>query len=102
MRAVGDSVFILPDWDNEEKSAGGIHLPKVRIRDLPFAGTVKAVAENPTCDFKVGDRVIYDKHKSQMVNVPGEPLTLVMVKIQDVMAVYETKKTNPKKETSED
>lgn len=89
MKAVGQNVFILPDWDNEDKSESGlIHLPKVRLRELPRVGTVKAVADSVTCDFKVGDKVVYDYHKQQLETVPGEPLTLARVKVKDVLAKF--------------
>lgn len=87
MRAVGNRCFILPDWDNEEKS-GAIFLPKVRHRDLPNIGVVKSLPPDAKAEFKEGDRVIYNRHKSQLVNVPPEPYTLVMVKIEDVMGVF--------------
>lgn len=86
MKAVGNKCFILPDWDNEDKH-GSLFLPKVRQRDLPRTGVVKSLPANAVCDFKEGNKVIYDYHKQQLVNVPGEPLTLAHVKIEDVLAV---------------
>ena len=87
MKALGDNCFILPDWDTEEKSAGGLHLPRCRMRDLPNTGIVKSLPELVACEFNEGDRVVYDFHKQQLQDVPGEPYTLARVKIKDVMAV---------------
>jgi co-chaperonin GroES (HSP10) len=86
MRATGNRCFILPNWDSEDK-AGKLFLPKVRHRDLPKTGKVISIPPGASAEFKEGDTVIYDYHKSQLVNVPGEPLTMAMVKITDVMAV---------------
>jgi len=87
MKALGQNCLILPDWDVEEKSPGGLHLPRCRIRDLPRTGVVKSLPELAHCEFNEGDRVIYDFHRQQLLNVPGEPYTLAQVKISDVLAV---------------
>lgn len=86
MKAVGKKCFIRPDWGEEEK-VGLIHLPKMRHRDLPRTGTVKYLPEGAKCEFKKGDKVIYDFHKQQLVNVPGIPQPLAHVAIKDVLAV---------------
>jgi hypothetical protein len=86
MRAVGTKCFIEPAWDVEEKS-GEIFLPAVRHRDLPRTGIVKSVPRGAVCEFKEGDKVVYDFHKQQLINVPGHPITLAQVAIKDVLAV---------------
>jgi co-chaperonin GroES (HSP10) len=88
VRAIGEKCFIEPDWENEDKSAGGLFLPKVRHRDLPRTGRVISLPSGAKCDFKEGDRVVYDYHKQQLINVPGHPITLAHVKIEDVLAIW--------------
>jgi co-chaperonin GroES (HSP10) len=86
MKALGQKCFILPDWEGEEKSPAGLHLPQCRMRDLPRTGTVKSMPAGDH-EFKEGDKVVYDFHKQQLIDVPGEGLTLAQVKIKDVLAV---------------
>lgn len=86
MKAIGKNVFILPDFEREDK-VGLIHMPVHRNRDLPRTGTVKSIPEGMKCEFKEGDNVVYDFHKQELLNVPGEPLTLAKVKVKDVLAV---------------
>lgn len=88
MKALGQNCFILPNWDQEEMSAGGLHLPRCRMRDLPCTGVVKSLPAGAQCEFKVGDQVLFDLHKQQLTDVPGERLTLTKVKIKDVLAVF--------------
>jgi co-chaperonin GroES (HSP10) len=84
MKMAGDKVLILPDWAKEERY-GSIHLPAKRQRDLPNTGVVKHSPQNPDAEFKVGDRVIFDRHKQQLMMVGDEQLALV--KVADVMAL---------------
>lgn len=89
MRAVGKKCFILPDWDSEDK-VGELYLPAHRQRELPRTGIVQSIPDNVECEFKEGQRVVYDYHKQQLVNVPGQPMTLAHVAIKDVWGVFTT------------
>jgi hypothetical protein len=82
-----NNVFILPNWEDEEM-AGRFHLPKVRHRELPNTGVVKFLPPNAKAEFKVGDRVVYNRFKQQLENVPGHKLTLARVQIEDVCGVF--------------
>jgi co-chaperonin GroES (HSP10) len=86
MIPTGGKVFILPDWDKEEKS-GSIFLPQCRIRDLPNTGVIVAVRAAEPVEFKVGDHVVYNRYKQQLTDIPGEKQTLTRVKIEDVLAL---------------
>jgi co-chaperonin GroES (HSP10) len=85
MKMAGDKVLILPDWAKEERY-GSIHLPAKRQRDLPNTGVVKHLSQNPTIEFKVGDRVIFDRHKQQLMLVDEQQMALV--RVEHVMAVF--------------
>jgi co-chaperonin GroES (HSP10) len=82
MRATKGNCFIKPSWNDEEKS-GRFFLPSVRNRELPCMGIVQAIADGEP--IKIGDRVLYDRHKQQLMDVRGDKLALV--KIEDVIAL---------------
>lgn len=89
IKPLGNQVFILPDWDGELKS-GVIVIPQSCIQHLPNTGTVVAISEQAkkTCEFKVGDRVLYDRFKSDISMAKDDDgNTLARVSPKDVMAV---------------
>ena len=84
MKATKGNCFIKPFWTDEEKS-GRFFLPSVRNRELPCMGIILAIADGE--EIKTGDKVVYDRHKQQLMEVRGEKLTLV--KVEDVIAMLE-------------
>jgi co-chaperonin GroES (HSP10) len=86
MTPCNNNVFILPSWDEEEMS-GRFFLPRVRHRELPNTGVVKFMPPKAKAEFKVGDRVIYNRYKQQLENVPGHKLTLTRVQVEDVAGI---------------
>lgn len=86
LKTAGKTIIILPDWAKEEKY-GSIHLPGVRNRDLPNTGLIVGTNPNEAHEFGLGHRVVFDRHKQQLMDVAGEKVAVV--KAEDVMAILE-------------
>jgi len=80
IRPVNNRCFIRPEFENK---SGSFFLPHVRQRDLPHIGVIVAVGDK--AGFKSGDRVIYNRHASNLLKVNGE--LLAHVKVDDVQAI---------------
>jgi co-chaperonin GroES (HSP10) len=84
MRVLNKNCLIKPD--ERPAMAGLLHLPATRAHtDLPNTGIIRALDESVPADFKVGQRVMYNRHAQQLYKLRDE--TLALVKIADVMAV---------------
>lgn len=87
-----NGVFIVPEI---EEKTGSIWRPRMAMQ-MPSIGIVKAIARGAKAngrpvEFKVGDRVVYDKHHQFLT----DDRKLTLVNAEFVLAVYEIqKKTN--------
>lgn len=79
-----DICFIAPEF--RAAKIGRIHIPATAAhKDLPNTGTVKYLNPKAKVDFKVGDRVLYNRHAQELWEINDEKLT--KVKLKDVMAI---------------
>lgn len=79
-----DICFIAPDFRPER--IGSIFIPgKVAHRDLPNTGTVRYLHPKANVEFKIGDRVAYNRHAQELWEIRDEKLT--KVKTKDVIAI---------------
>lgn len=92
LRPTAGKVFIKPDWD--EIKSSNIIIPGVaKKRDIPTQGVVWAMGGVEVTkkgvkipiEFKIGDRVLIEKHTGLMEEIDGQ--TLVRITIRDVLAV---------------
>lgn len=82
MTPLNNTCFIRSD--ERPKQIGSIIIPdKHRIYDLPNTGTVEAIAAGSKVEFKVGDRVMFNHHNSNVQSIPG----VSIVPVADVQAI---------------
>ena len=79
-----DICFIAPEFRPEK--VGSIFIPGTAAhKELPSVGRVKYLHPKAKCDFKTGDRVVYNRHAQELWEINDEKLT--KVKLTDVMAI---------------
>lgn len=79
-----DICFIAPEF--RPAKIGAMFIPGTAAhKDLPNVGIVKYLNPKAKPDFKVGDRVLYNRHAQELWEVNDEKLT--RVKLDDVMAI---------------
>ena len=96
---------LIEPLDKEEMSSGGVYVPE-RVKDLPQKGKVLAVGEVKTIydpnrniiqyavalPCEVGDTVIFKRFVDNRIKEDGKELLLV--KFDDILAIYEEKSSN--------
>jgi chaperonin GroES len=95
IRPLHDRV-IVKRLDGDRTSPGGIVIPDTAA-EKPIQGKIVAVGKGKiledgqvrTCDVKVGDRILFGKYSGTEVKVEG--VDLVIMREEDVMAVFESK-----------
>jgi chaperonin GroES len=95
IRPLHDRV-IVKRLEGDRTSPGGIVIPDTAA-EKPIQGKIVAVGKGKiledgqvrTCDVKVGDRILFGKYSGTEVKVEG--VDLVIMREEDVMAVFESK-----------
>jgi chaperonin GroES len=91
--------------DEDQKTAGGIIIPDTAT-EKPTQGEVVAVGAGARdekgalvpLDVKKGDRVLFGKWSGTEVKIDGEDL--LIMKESDIMAVFDTAASKPKKKAA--
>jgi chaperonin GroES len=92
MRAVGGRVFVRP-VERDSETAGGLYIPD-RFRRVTQEGVVVAVGRGylhpeggflEMDDLQPGSRVVFEKHKGQLLMVQGQELRVL--EYTDIVAV---------------
>ena len=86
MIPLNNTCLVRPDLHQEAQSSGGIWLTKMAYRGLPDRGVVHAMPKG-VFDFGVGDRVFYDKTRSNVDAISHEGRPLAVVPIDAVLAI---------------
>ena len=91
--------------DEDQKTAGGIIIPDTAT-EKPTQGEIVAVGAGARdekgnlvpLDVKKGDRVLFGKWSGTEVKIDGEDL--LIMKESDIMAVFDTAASKPKKKAA--
>ena len=94
-RPLTDRVLVRPE-EQEEKTAGGILVPKTAEKEKPMVGVIVAVGigkvlENGdirSVDVKVGDKVVFGKYAGTEIKASDDDAYLIM-REEDIMGVVE-------------
>jgi chaperonin GroES len=95
IRPLHDRV-IVKRLEEDRTSPGGIVIPDT-ASEKPMQGKIVAVGKGKilengqvrACDVKVGDRILFGKYSGTEVKVEG--VDLVIMREEDVMAVFDSK-----------
>jgi chaperonin GroES len=87
---------IVKRLEEDRASPGGIVIPDTAA-EKPMQGKIVAVGKGKilengqvrACDVKVGDRILFGKYSGTEVKVEG--VDLMIMREEDVMAVFDTK-----------
>ena len=94
-RPLSDRVLVRPQ-EQEEKTSGGILVPKTAEKEKPMMGTIVAVGMGKpldngdvrSLDVKKGDKVIFGKYAGTEIKAKGDDTYLIM-REEDIMGVVE-------------
>ena len=100
LRPVGDRLLVRPIAP-EVLSKGGIYIPD-QAQGMPLVGIVVAAGPGRhsetghliPMEVAAGQKVFYNKFAGTVVKVRGDEETLIMMSVDDVLAVYEPQQLN--------
>lgn len=81
-----DKRVVLERVEEDTKTTSGIIIPD-NAKEKPLVGVVKAISKKieKECDFKVGDKVVFDKYKGSEVKIDGK--VYVVLDVEDLLGV---------------
>lgn len=81
-----DKRVVLERVEEDTKTTSGIIIPD-NAKEKPLIGVVKAISKKieKECDFKVGDKVVFDKYKGSEVKIDGK--VYVVLDVEDLLGV---------------
>ena len=85
MKAIGNSIIIIPEKVSGDETKGGLLLVKKDREDIRYTKATIATVSEDIKAVSIGDQIYYDRHAGHVIEIDKELYTII--KVQDIVVV---------------